>query len=102
MAKKPNKSASIREALAQNPKATSKEIVALLAEKGVKVAPTLVYYIKSRAKHAKRRENRRQAADKSGWNGAGDPVALIGKVKELAHQAGGIRNLKRLVDVLAE
>lgn len=100
--KKPSKSAAIREALAQNPQAGSKEIVALLATQGVKVAPTLVYYIKSQLKHTKRKQNRLRAADKSGWSGAGDPVALIGKVKALAAEAGGINNLKRLVDVLAE
>ena len=47
-----NKSAAIRQALIQYPKAKSKEIVSLLAAKGIKVAPTLVYYIRNKAKHA--------------------------------------------------
>jgi hypothetical protein len=96
-----NKSAAVREALAKNPKAKSQEIVALLAEQGLKVAPTLVYYIKSKASQAARLEKRRSAAENP-WNGAGDVVKLILRVKELAAEAGGIRNLKRLVDVLAE
>ena len=98
---KVNKSAAIREALAKNPKAKSREIVAQLAAQGIKVAPTLVYYIKSKRNQANHQEKRR-AADTAGWTGSRDPVALIGKVKALASEAGGIQNLKRLVDVLAE
>jgi hypothetical protein len=99
--KRVNKSAAVREALAKNPTAKSQEIVALLAQQGLKVAPTLVYYIKSKASHAARKEKRLNAAENP-WSGGGDVVKLILKVKELAAEAGGMRNLKRLVDVLAE
>jgi hypothetical protein len=97
MAKKVNKSAAIREAMEQNPKAKTREIVALLAEKGIKVAPTLVYYIKSHARHAKRKARRMQAMAR----GAGNPVELVMQVKSLARAAGGYENLKQLVDALA-
>jgi hypothetical protein len=98
---KVNKSAAIREALAQNPSAKSKEIVLLLAAKGIKVAPTLVYYIKSRQRF-ERRKQKRLRTEKAPWKSNGDVVGLIVKVKQLAGEAGGIGNLKRLVDVLAE
>ena len=97
-----NKSEAIRELLAHNPKASSKDIVAQLGQRGLKVAPTLVYYIKSKQKQASRKAKRQRAADKSGWTGPGDPVGLLIKIKALAGEAGGIGNLKRLVDVLAE
>ncbi|MFL5339216.1 MAG: hypothetical protein ACJ8F7_03530 [Gemmataceae bacterium] len=100
--KRINKSEAIRELLAQNPKAGSKEIVTQLSQRGIKVAPTLVYYIKSKQNHAARKAKRQRAVDKSGWTGPGNPVDLIVKVKALANEAGGIHTLKRLVDVLAE
>jgi hypothetical protein len=100
--KKVNKSAAIREALAKTPGAKSREIVAQLAERGIKVAPTLVYYIKSKQSRERRKQKRKRAAGTTGWTGNGDVVELITKVKRLAADAGGIHNLKKLVDVLAE
>lgn len=102
MAKKHNKSAAIRAALEQNPKAKSKEIVATLAEKGMKVAPTLVYYIKSRAKRLKRKQKRERIAATSRGMGSANPVELVLQVKRVAQSAGGMKNLKQLVDALAE
>jgi hypothetical protein len=91
--KKVNKSAAIRDALAQNPKASSRDIVKVLGDQGIKVAPTLVYYIKSKERRAKRRASRQ--------SGSG-PVQLILQVRKLAAEAGGIQSLKQLVDALAE
>jgi ribosomal protein S2 len=48
-----------------------------------------------------RRQQRRQAAQ-AGQRFGGDPVALVRKIKSLADQVGGIRNLKQLVDLLVE
>jgi hypothetical protein len=98
---KVNKSAAVREAVAQNPQADSKAIMALLAEKGVRVSPTLVYYVRSKQGKEKRRQAR-HASDASRWTGTGNPLDLIVKVKALAAEAGGMDNLKRLVDVLAD
>jgi hypothetical protein len=92
---KVNKSAAIREVIAAHPEARTKEIIGLLGEQGLKVRPTLVYYIKSKANHQRREEKRKRA-------GAGSPVELIIKVRKLANEAGGIRYLKQLVDILAE
>ena len=97
-----NKSAAIRDVISQRPEARSKEIITLLAAKGIKVRPTLVYYIKSKENHQKREEKRKRAAETSKKSGAGGPVDLIIKVRDLAKLAGGMRYLKQLVDILAE
>ena len=97
-----NKSDAIREALAQNPKGTPKEIVALLAGRGVRVAPSLVYYIKSKGKHAKRRQKQARVAAATVKTGTGNPVEVVLRVKDLAREVGGIGNLKMLVDLLAD
>ncbi len=107
MAKKFNasggsKSEAIREALAQNPTAKSKEIIAILAAKGVKVAPTLVYYVKSKQKQAKRRQKRERVAAASRKTATTNPVEVVLRVKDLAREVGGIGNLKMLVDLLAD
>ena len=96
-----NKSQAIRDFLAANPNSDTKTVVAGLAEKGVKVAPTLVYFIKSKQRQAKRRAKRVRAEESSRQTTA-DPVALVRKVRGLGHEVGGIRNLKKLVDLLAE
>jgi hypothetical protein len=97
-----NKSAAIRETLAEHPKAGPKEVVALLADKGIKVTPTLVYYIKSKTNQAKRKQKRERVAETSRKTGSTNPVELILKVKALSREAGGIQSLKQLVDALAE
>ncbi len=99
---KANKSGAIRDALVQNPKATSKDIVTLLGEKGVNVTPTLVYYIKSKQMQANRKKRRTDAAAMSESIKVKNPVELVMRVKQLAREVGGIRNLKQLVDLLAE
>lgn len=97
-----NKSQAIRDFLAGSPKAGTKEIVAALAEKGIKVAPTLVYFIRSKANQAKRRAKRERAMESSRQSVTTDPVALVRKVRDLGREVGGIQNLKKLVDLLAE
>ena len=99
---KPNRSAAIREELTANPKAKSKDIVELLAAKGLKVTQSLVYMVKSQLKLMKKREKRELATATSKKTASLDPVQLIVKLKEIARDAGGMRQLKLLVDVLAE
>src|SRR5271165_7186644 len=89
-----NKSAAIRDMMARHPAAQSKEIVAFLAEQGVKVQPSLVYYIRSKQLHEKRRQRRQRVTEASVKTGTASPVELILKVKGLARDAGGIQNLK--------
>ena len=94
-----NKSAAIRDMIAKNPKAKSGEIISLLAEKGIKVRPHLVYLVKGKMKQINRRQ-KRQDTLAAGANG--NVVELILKVKGLAREAGGMGSLKQLVDALAE
>lgn len=97
-----NKSAEIRAILEKNPKTPAKEITASLAGKGIKVSQNLIYFIKAKM-GAKRRKAKRLKAAAAGKNaGMANPVQLVLKVRSLAAEAGGIRNLKQLVDVLAE
>jgi hypothetical protein len=101
---KVNKSQAIRILLEQNPQVQAKEVVARLAQKGIAVKPGLVYMIKGRLAQMKSHKGKKaarlvRAGDKTG---VADPVALIVKVKALAHEAGGMANLKALVTVLAD
>jgi hypothetical protein len=97
---KVNKSAAIREAIQANPKAKAREIVEKLRGKGIKVTVPLVYYIKSHSNRAKRRAKRAKVMASA--NGRGDVVAIIVGLKQLASQSGGIGNLKKIVDAMAE
>jgi hypothetical protein len=60
------------------------------------------YYIKSQAKKTKRRQKRARAAAASATTKHGNPVEVVLRVKNLAREVGGIKNLKMLVDLLAE
>jgi hypothetical protein len=93
-----NKSEEIRQLLKTNPKMPAKEIVSTLAGRGIKVANTLVYFVKGHMKGKKGRRKARQMVA----TGTSDPVATISKVKNLASEVGGLRQLKALVDALSE
>lgn len=97
--KKVTKSAAIRDALTANPKASAKEIVAILGAKGIKVQVPLVYFIKSKSRHAKQKQ--KQASIAASYQNS-NPITLIRGIKKLAQEAGGITNLKKFVDALAE
>lgn len=97
-----NKSQAIRELLAADPKADSKSVIAQLAEKGIKVSPTMVYYVRSKMKQARQKAKRTRVEESSRQTGAKNPVEIVLRVKDLAREVGGIRHLKQLVDLLAE
>ena len=96
------KSAAVRELLTQNPDMPVKDIVAALGQKGIAVKPNMVYLLKSKMKARKRRQQRKNAVATGDRAGVANPVELVRKVKDLAALAGGLHNLKQLVDVLAE
>src|SRR5438477_8012023 len=99
--KKTNKSQAIRDLLTAKPDMTVKEVLAALADKGLKVRDNLVYFIKGKMKAKTQRRNRVvRAARVASANG--DPVTLIREVKALAGRSGGISKLKELVEALAE
>ncbi len=97
-----NKSEAVRGVFEKNPKATSREVISQLAETGIKVTPTMVYYVRSKQKQANRKEKRARVAASSVKTGAKNPVELVMHVKQLAREVGGIEHLKQLVDLLAE
>jgi hypothetical protein len=97
-----NKSAAIREILARDPHTPVRDIVSTLGERGISVHPNLVYLIKSKAKAKRGKAKREKALANSRAMGVANPVELILAVRKLAVQAGGLRHLKQLVDVLAE
>jgi hypothetical protein len=97
-----NKSAAIREILARNPHAPTREVVSMLEQRGIRVHPNLVYLIKSKARARRGRQKREKALENSRQMGIANPVELILEVRRLSEKAGGIRHLKELVDVLAE
>jgi len=94
---KVNKSQVIREILAADPKADYKTVITKAAEKGAKVSQTMVYYVRSKLGQAARKAKREQAATTSR-----NPVELVSRVKKLANEVGGMKQLKLLVDLLAE
>jgi hypothetical protein len=101
--KKPevNKSAAVWNILEKNPTAPAKEIVTALGQLGIKISEAYVYMLKGKAKTKRRKEKREKAVAASKSAGLADPVELIQGIKALAQQAGGMRTLKRLVDLLA-
>ena len=94
------KSAAIRELFEQNPNISASDVVSTLARRGIKVHGNLVYTIRSQMKSG--RKGRRTQTIHSSNNGAINPVQLVRGVKALAVQAGGMKRLKELIEVLAE
>lgn len=96
------KSDAIRRAIAENPAAGSKEIREILGERGIKVSSTLLYYVMSKNKQAKRKAKRARVAAATETTIARNPVEVVARVKALAREVGGLKNLKTLVDLLSE
>src|SRR5262249_25558726 len=87
---------------AQNPSASSKEVVAQLKQKGIQVAPSFVYYVKSQAKKAKRKQKWEQAVAASGRTSHSNPAEVVLRVKNLAREVGRIKYCKNLLYLLAD
>ena len=100
--KSPTKADAIREHFRQNPRAKVREVTAALAAKGIEVSANHVYMIKSKAKARKRKANRAAAAETATRSGISNPAQAVMQVRRLAHDLGGLRNLKQLVDVLLQ
>jgi hypothetical protein len=94
------KSAAIRELLERNPDRPVREIMSELAGRGIRVHSNMVYTLRQKMKAG--RKGRRAAAAHASTNGAADAVQLVRGIKELASQAGGMKQLKELVEVMAE
>ena len=79
-----------------------KKINERFSDEGVKVSPTMVYYIRSKQHQARQRAKRERVAESSRQSGVANPVEIVLRVKDLAREVGGIAHLKQLVDLLAE
>ena len=97
-----NRSQLIRDLVGSNPGLTTREIVNELAKKGHKVSLNLAYLVRSKMGRKRRKERREKAAAAGRQMGVLNPVQFILKVKALANEAGGLKQLKQLVDVLSE
>ena len=97
-----NKSALVREQLTMNPKIKVREIIEGAKQNGIKIQPSLVYFIRSDMKRKARKAARQRAVQSGQKAGMVDAAELVSKVKTLAREAGGLANLKSLVDVLVE
>ena len=97
-----NKSAAVREILAKDPKIPTKQIMEMLKQQRIRVHPNLVYLMKSKMRAKRRKQKRQQVMENSRQMGIANPVDLILEVRRLAGNAGGIKHLKKLVDVLSE
>jgi arginine repressor len=99
----------VRAYLAQNPKTTAREVVEALAAKGIKISQSLVGFVRTKEKIAKAKSRREQKTTDSKSPDTATvavPVSggpqLIAKIKSLAREAGGIHELKKWVDSLAD
>ena len=98
-----NKSAAIRDLYRENPELKVKEVVSTLAAKGIDVGANLVYLVKGTLKGRKkhRREVNQAAVRVAATSGSTDAVKTILKVKAVANEVGGLKNLKALVEALS-
>lgn len=97
-----SKSQAIRDHLTASPTANASETIAALKQWGISVTPALFYLVKGKMKLQKRRQKRERVESASREMGIVNPVDLIMKVKKVAVEAGGIKRLKQLVDLMAE
>jgi hypothetical protein len=105
MVKSVNKSEAIRALYRGKPKLPVSDAVKQLAKDGISVSPNLVYFVLGGMKgKAKRKAGRKRAVpthrtsgDKTGVS---VPIDVIIDLKALAVRAGGVGNLKQLLEVL--
>jgi len=99
---KTNLSQAIRDHLKANRSASAKETIEALAAKGIHVKEGLYYAVKTKIRGRKKRRLAVAAiaASSPSNNGHVDALTLVRKVKELAEQAGGMKRLKELVEML--
>lgn len=102
-----NKSALIREYFDSHPAAGPSEVVAALAEKKVRVTPTLVSNVKSRMQHGgstagKRRRGRPGRPGRRPAGEAALTVSVLVEAKRLAESAGSLDAARQALDALSK
>lgn len=91
------KSQAVRDYLAANKKAKGPEVVAALAEKGIKVSLPMVYNLKARNRMGKRRRK----AQAAGQDVSVSLTHLLA-AKKLVEAVGGIEQALKAVQALAK
>jgi hypothetical protein len=98
-----NKSQAIRDFLSTSPQSTPSEIVAALAEKGIRVTSSLASNVKYTSSNTRRRKGAKKSVRRrivrrgaAGALSADDIMAA----KELADQLGGIAEARRALETL--
>src|SRR5690242_11814935 len=92
----PKKADVIRAILAEKPKAAVKEVQAEMAARGQPVSENHIYFIKSKLRDKKHRQKRAQVAETTRVTGVPNPATAVTRVKALARELGGLKNLKQL------
>jgi hypothetical protein len=96
----PSKADAIRGVLAANPKMRTKDVVAELAGKGMKVSANHVYIIKSKGKQRRRKARQARVDAVAQVNMIRNPADAVLRVRRLGDEVGGLRALKQLVDAI--
>lgn len=91
------KSQAVRDYLAANKKAKGAEVVAALAEKGIKVSLPMVYNLKARKRMGKRR---RKA--EAGGQAIGVSLDHLLAAKKLVDQVGSVEKAKIALEALGK
>jgi len=100
-----NRSAAIREYFQSNPAAGPSEVVAAMAEKKMKVTPTLVSNVKSRMQNGAApngKKGRRGRPAKRTTGEATFPMSLLMEAKRLAQQAGSVEAAREALNVISK
>jgi hypothetical protein len=100
-----NKSEAIRALYRGNPKLPVRLAVEQLGKDGIKVAPSQIYFVlggmKGKAKRKARRKRKAVAKLRPVSKTAlSVPLDVLMELKKLAERAGGIANLKQLLEIL--
>lgn len=91
------KSQAVRDYLAANKKAKGPEVVAALAEKGIRVSLPMVYNLKARNRMGKRRHKA-----EAGGQAIGVSLDHLLAAKKLVDRVGSIDKAKSAVEALAK
>ena len=91
------KSQAIRDYLSANKKAKASEVVAALAEKGIKVSTASIYNLKARKKMGKRRRKAEATGQVVGLS-----ITNLIAAKMLVDTVGGVEQAREAINALAK
>ena len=98
--KRVNKTQAIKDALTQNPKASPKEISAMLSGRGLRISAIYVSNIKTKLRAKKKKQTRKKATQST----TKDQVSISGlvKAKRMADEMGGVEKAKEMLETLTK